>query len=229
MLVRMTSRRLPRVEVSATSLALLALVGEWLSHTVEFVRVSGFEGAFGSVHAFMGPIGAVLVVAGLVGVHSTVRLVRRLERRLVELRRVERTGVPSRTLAPPPPCDPGTWSVLALVAIVWCSQCALYVLQENLEAGLSHHAPGLSVLAGTHALVSLVHLVVAMALVAGLWLTRRQVTRLVQAVRLVEARIWIARRAASAAPSYRAARIWTPLDRWGMQLWSRPPPAPKVA
>ena len=71
--------------------------------------------------------------------------------------------------------------------------------------------------------------VVAMALVAGLWLTSRQVTRLVQAVRLVEARIWIARRAASAAPSYRAARIWTPLDRWGMQLWSRPPPAPKVA
>jgi hypothetical protein len=61
-----------RVEVGATGVALTALVGEWLAHTVEYARVSGLQPAFGSVHAYMGPTGAVLVVAAVLAVQSTL-------------------------------------------------------------------------------------------------------------------------------------------------------------
>jgi hypothetical protein len=68
-----------------------------------------------------------------------------------------------------------------------------------------------------------VHLVVAAARVAGLWLLRRRVTRLADAVRLAAARL---RRAAGAVPAPCASRrVWTPLERWGTQRWCRPPPS----
>lgn len=229
MLDDVSPRRLGRVEVGVTGVALTALVGEWLAHTVEFVRLSGLRGAFGSVHVYMGPIGAVLVVAALAAVHSTVRLARVLKRRLAELRRFEARGligVPSRTSSPPA----RSWSVPALVTMVWATQCALYVLQEDLESRVAHlGTPGLSVLGGAHALAPLVHLAVALALVAALWLSRRQVSRLAQVVHLAEVRLRFALRVAATVLPCTPARVWTPEDRWGFALWSRPPPAPKVA
>ncbi len=215
------------MEAGATGVALTALIGEWLGHTIEYVRVSGPRAAFGSVHVYMGPIGVVLGLAALVAVHSTARLARVLERRLAELRRVETQRVTPASGPSPPP---RSLSVPLLALIVWATQCGLYLLQENLEAGAAHRvAPGLSVLSGTYVWAPLVHLAVAMALVAGLWLTRRQVTRLALVVRLVEAWLRSARRAPATVSPCSSARAWTPIDRWGTQLWSRPPPAPRVA
>lgn len=215
------------MEVGATGVALTALIGEWLGHTIEFIRVAGPRAAFGSVHVYIGPIGLVLAAAALVAVHSTARLARVLERRLAELRSVEgqRLG-----RAPGVSRPFKSLSVPMLAVIVWATQCGLYLVQENLEAGAAHRvAPGLGVLGGAHALAPLVHLTVALALVAALWLTRRQVTRLAQVLRLVEAWLRSVRRAPATALPRSAARVWTPIDRWGTQLWSRPPPAPRVA
>jgi hypothetical protein len=222
-----SERRLGRVEVGATGVALTALMGEWLAHTIEYMRVSGPRAAFGSVHVYMGPIGVVLAVAALAAVHSTARLARVLQRRVAELRRVE---AHRSTRAPgfSPPLK--SLSVPTLAFIVWAAQCGLYLLQENLEAGVAHRvAPGLAVLGGAHALAPLVHLGVALALVAGLWLTRRQVSRLARVVRLVEAWLRSVRRAPATVLVRSSVRAWTPIDRWGTQLWSRPPPAPRVA
>ena len=218
-----SGRSLGRVEVGATGVALTALTGEWLGHTIEFMRVSGPRAAFSSVHVYMGPIGTVLVVAALAAVHSTSRLARVLERRLAELGR--RGEVGSGRSAPPA----RSFGVPALAAFVWVTQCCLYVLQENLEAGVTHRGPpGLTVLVGAHALPPLVHLAVALGLVAGLWLTRRQVTRLAEIVRRVEAWLRAVVGAPATALAYTPARAWTPIDRWGPQLWSRPPPAPRA-
>jgi hypothetical protein len=176
-----------------------------------------------SVHAYMGPTGALLMLAGLVGVLSTARLVRQLDSRLRELRSGRRR-VPA--VAEPAPAGGPTCSLSfpAILATVWLGQCGLYVLQENLEAAVAHRSlPGLGALAGVHALAPVVHLVVASALVAGLWLLRRRVTRLADAVRLAAAQLRRAARAVSAPCT--SCRVWTPLERWGIQRWSRPPPA----
>lgn len=218
-----------RVEVGATGVALTALVGEWVAHTLEYSRLSGMRAAFGSVHHYMGPIGIVLLVAALAAVHSTLQLAGVLERRLAELGRIETRGLRSIGSGTSPP-SPRSFNLPSLAAIVWSTQCGLYVLQENLEAGVAHRAtPGLTVLTGAHALAPLVHLAVVLVLVAGLWLTRRQVSRLFQFVRLVEARLRLSLAAAAPVPRCQSARAWTPIDRWGSQLWSRPPPAPRTA
>ncbi len=217
-----------RVEVEATGVALTALVGEWVAHTVEYSRLSGVRSAFGSVHHYMGPIGVALLLAALGAVHSTSRLAGVLERRLAELRRIE--GRQMRPVGSDSRRNERSWSLPALVAIVWSTQCGLYVLQENLEAGAARRAaPGLAALTGVHSLAPLVHLVVALVLVAGLWLSRRQVSRLIQFVRLVEAQLRLSLAATVPVPQCRSRRAWTPIDRWGSQLWSRPPPAPRAA
>jgi hypothetical protein len=227
MLATMKRRPPPRVAVGPVGLVGVMLAGTWLGHTFEYLRVWGVRGASSSVaasvHAYMGPTGALLVLAGLLGVLSTARLARRLEARLGELRSGRRT-IPS--VRPADAAGGPTWSlsVPALLGTVWAGQCGLYVLQENLEAAVAHRSlPGLAVLAGVHALAPVVHLAVASALVAGLWLVRRQVTWLADAVRLAAARVRRAARAVSAPCPSR--RMWTPLERWGTHLWCRPPPA----
>ncbi len=225
----MSGGRLGRVEVGATGVALTALAGEWLGHTIEYMRVSGLRGAFGSIHTYMGPIGMVLVVAALVAVHSTARLAGVLERRLAELRRVEARGLGARPSGASPRAR-RSLGVPALAGIVWATQCGLYLLQEHMEAGAVHRAaPGLSPLGGAHAWAPLVHLAVAVTLVVSLWLMRRQVTQLARVVRLVEAWLRSVRPAAATPLPCSPARAWTPRERWGMHLWSRPPPAPRVA
>ncbi|MHB8463281.1 MAG: hypothetical protein ACYDH6_04570 [Acidimicrobiales bacterium] len=222
----MHRRRPGRVEVGATGVALTAVVGAWLSHTIEYARLSDVRRAFGSVHVYMGPVGVVLVVAALLGVHSTLRLARRLERRLAALRRHARG---SESGDEPLAGAARSFSAPALLLTVWATQCGLYLLQENLEAGFAHQrAPGLAALGGVHALAPLVHLVAALGLVAVLWAVRREVTHLARAVQRAEARLQFVRRPKAEFRSRRSVRAWTPIDRWGTQLWSRPPPAPRV-
>jgi hypothetical protein len=165
-------------------------------------------------------------------VHSTARLVRALGRRLADLHHVDnRSGKGAPDAAPADIARTArSWRVSELVAVMWVTQCGLYLVQENLEAHIARRGlPGLSVLGGAHALVPLVHLAVVAVLVAVLWLARRQVTRLAQVVWLAEARLrCVPRTAATVAPGP-PERTLTPIDRWGTQLWSRPPPAPGFA
>lgn len=211
--------------MGASSIALTALAGEWVAHTIEYLRVGGWHGAFGSVHLLMGPVGLLLFLGALVAVHATGRLARLLEDRLSDLRRAARNGrivATSRS-----PVRDRSVPLLSLVAMLWVTQCGLYVAQENVEAHVIHRVlPGLSVLAGVHAWAPAVHLAVAASLAVALWLSRRPVSRLVAAVRLAEARLRFGvppKSTSWAAPPVRSS---TPADRWGMQSWSRPPPAP---
>jgi hypothetical protein len=222
------ARGLERVDVGASGIALIALAGEWVAHTIEYLRVGGWHGAFGSVHLMMGPMGVALLVGALVAVSATARLARLLEDRLSQLRRPARRG--PAVAAPAGPTRDRSVPLLSLAAILWVTQCGLYVVQENVEAHLLHRPmPALSVLAGVHAWAPVVHLAVAASLAVGLWLSRRQVTRLVAAVRLAEARLGFGVPPAGTSWGAPAVRSWTPVDRWGMHLWSRPPPAPRVA
>jgi hypothetical protein len=208
----------------------VALVGAWLGHNLEYLRVWGadrFAGvALHSVHLYIRPAGALLVVTGVVGVQSTARLGRRLERRLAELcRRVP--GQASLAGQAWPPGSPGAgWSFAfpTLVVVVWVLQSGLYLVQENAEAVLAHvPAAGVGAVTGVHALAPLVHLAVTLALVGGVSLLRRRVTELAAAVRAVAAALRVCRPSRTAAPST-SGRSWTPAQRWGWQRWCRPPP-----
>jgi hypothetical protein len=223
-------RRPARVAVGPAGLAGITLAGTWIGHTLEYLRVWGFAGAAhsmaASVHAYMEPAGAGLLALALLGVLSTARLARRLEHRLRCLRgpSVGRHGwtrsveleadFPSRSLSLP-----------TLLVTVWAGQCGLYLLQENLEASATGRPlPRLAALGGIHALAAVVHLIVAATLVAALWLARRRVTRLAGAVERALERLRSRVTVAPAGPRP-PRRAWTPLDRWGIQRWTRPPPA----
>jgi hypothetical protein len=217
------------VAVGPAGIAGITLAGTWLGHTLEYLRVWGWHGAASSmaasVHAYMEPTGALLLAVGLLGVLSTSRLARQLERRLEGLRRVRfgRGGQQRPAIIRPDvPCR--SLSLPALLVTVWAGQCALYVLQENVEASAAGRPlPGLAALGGIHVLAALVHLAVAVTLVAGLWLARRDVTRLADALERAAEQVHARARVVITHP-HTPRRTWTPLDRWGMQRWSRPPP-----
>jgi hypothetical protein len=199
------------VAVGPGGLALAALAGTWLGHFVEYARVWHRPAGFGAVHVYMGPLGAVLLGCAVAGMHATARLARALRCRL-----------DSR----PADTRPLPWSLglPAVVALLWAWQCGLYVLQENLEQALLHRTPaGLGVITGLHAWAPAVHLVAAALIASVLWLVRRRVTELVEEVRAAEGRA--PRRRVQPVPTTTPVRAWTPAERWGRQLWSRPPPA----
>jgi hypothetical protein len=211
------SRR-PRsgVAMSSTALTLLAIAGTWIGHTLEYVRVWD-RPAFGSVHSYMGPVGAALAVAALVGVRATARMAARLQHRLDELS--------AGRLTPGEPVVSRGLSFPALIATLWISQTGLYLLQENLEQLVAHHpAVGLGPITGMHALAPLVQGAVAALLAAAVWLARRQVSELADAILVAEARLGVLWPAPSAVRLPVVSRTWTPVQRWGMKLWSRPPP-----
>jgi hypothetical protein len=189
-----------------------------VGHTLEYSRVAGIHAGFASVHIYMGPVGVVLVGLAVVGMVSTARLGARLERRLTELRgglaRGSTTSVPGWTLSFP-----------GLLAALWLWQCGLYLAQENLEAlWLRRSVPGWGAMTGTHAWAALIHLLVAGVIAGSVWLGRRRVSALGAAVEAEELRLAAAWAVGAPADIPRAARTWTPSERWGMQLWSRPPP-----
>jgi hypothetical protein len=70
----------------APVLALLTFVGTWLTHTVEYLRVNGPHGLArvmtSSVHLYMLPLGAVLLVAAAVGGVAWLKAVRVLADRV---------------------------------------------------------------------------------------------------------------------------------------------------
>jgi hypothetical protein len=209
-------------------LVLLAFIGTWIGHTVEYLRVEGSTGLvrtmLSPVHLYMLPLGVTLLVLALVGGMSWLNSLNVLAGRLRQLRRAVTRG---RRLAPRQLEPASADHLCSLWLVLGLAQLALYLLQENLESlpgGL--RAPGLGVALGQHWAAGPIQLVVACAL-AGLAvpLIRRRV-RLEWAVggheRLM-ARMW-GRRVVLAPSVPSAPPPLTPHQRWGSQRWQRPPP-----
>src|SRR5579872_876618 len=80
----------PRPRMLAPGVILLALLGVWLAHTVEHLRVGGAAGvsaaAFSSVHMYMVPVGALLALAAAVAGVGVWRAWWALGRRLEQTR-----------------------------------------------------------------------------------------------------------------------------------------------
>jgi hypothetical protein len=217
---------------------MLAFGGVWLGHVVEHFRVEGPAGLVHelshSVHLYMLPLGALLVVlAALTGVgwvRMTAALTRRLERATEGLARAFRVGRSrAHSTAPAVPTAPtvgGRW--LALAMPLGVAQLVLYGVQENLEHGLAgEDVPVLGVFAGAHWAASLVQLGVACLLAALVIACRRRVADLARRIDAVERLAhWLTRARVTVLPAPAAGcpRSFTPLERFGRHLLQRPPP-----
>lgn len=222
--VRASAKRQSRVRPAA--LVVAALIGTWVGHSLEYLRVWGsarFPDAMArSAHAYMGPLGVILLALAVTTSVGALRALRRLDRRVTILRR-------SRWAARNAgddwlPRSTGEVDFPAFVAALWLVQLALYVVQENLEArAFGMTAPGWGAISGVHALAPIVHLVVATLAAAVVWCFRHRVAALVAEVRRAQRRLARCQRlpAFVGTPSVPS---WTPLQRWGSQLWARPPP-----
>jgi hypothetical protein len=224
-----------RVRLAASASVLLAFIGLWIAHTLEYLRVWGGAGIVGSVtnpvHAYMLPLLGVLAVLGaLYGLRlwrAWQALNDRLERAVLGLRSVWR-GQDSTASAPPTLPSP-----VARLAAIWLplasAQLVLYLIQENVEAiARAQPAPGLGAVTGIHWAAPLVHLYVSFLLACGTRICQVLLHRREVVVARVEALLRVAVRHRRSAPSAVVAGahdpIASPLDRLGRHLWRRPPP-----
>ena len=213
---------------------LIAFLGAWLSHTAIFVHLRGSAGLeaelLASPHRYMLPAAALILAAGSIAARHLWRHWRDLGARLA----AARTALDAvwRGHRPSPPAPPRSLEVpshharaLSLLAAVAPLQLTLYVLQENLEALSAHGAaPGLSVLWSARWTATVIHLAMAAVLcAAAAWLTRG-VARRARSVAAHERLLRRLVRAVAAARTALNALLEPPLDRHGVQLWSRPPP-----
>jgi hypothetical protein len=213
------------VEVGPLTLVATVLSGTWLAHNIEYARVRGageWAGAsWRSAHAYMGPTGIALLALALLGVIGTLWTTSRLARRLERVRAGAAAGPTSerRRLRL-------TVDVATLAGLIWAWQLALWVVEENIELHLAGApAPGLGVLWGAHVLAPFVHLAVAAALAVGIWRLRRPATELARALRAASSGLRALRPRRVVVRPALVIRTWTPVERWGRHLWSRPPPA----
>ena len=209
----------------AAGLAVVAVLGAWLGHGLEALRLQGPAGfvasVSGPIHLYMLPAAVGCAVSATVLAVWCWRLWRDLGRRLTRARWLLRRswrGAAAELAAPDvrhhgagvPPFRL-LWPALAL------AQLAIYVVQENLETTIAgRSAPGFGVLGGVHRPV---------ALVCRLLERRHRLAvgceRLVRALLLLRGRRVAARR---------GGLLWLrpPHDRLGAQLWCRPPPLAAV-
>lgn len=226
-----------RARAAASGSVLLAFVGLWVAHTLEYLRVWGAAGVVGSitnpVHAYMLPLLAVLVVLGaLYGLRlrrAWQALNDRVDLAMLGLRSVWRgrdTSVPDTS--------PQSSPVARLIAI-WLplagAQIVLYLIQENVEAiARAQPAPGFGAIIGIHWAAPLVHLYVSLLLACGTRICQVLLHRRAVYVARVEAllRVALRRRRSAHPPAVASTDISTtsPLDRLGRHLWRRPPPLP---
>jgi len=223
-----------RRHLFAPTVAVLALFGTWIGHSLEYLRVGGRAGLraelVGSVHVYMLPVGAMLIGLAIAGGMGWWRAWQALGRGLDAARAALADALRGHRGAAAPagvaPSFAARWGALAL--LLTGLQVGLYVVQENLEAAAAGRAePGLGVLLGMHAPAPLVHLGVAALLAAvisgGGRLLRGRAERLRGVSRLL--RVLLATLTPRVTPAAPAAR-WcpSPLERLGRQLWRRPPP-----
>jgi hypothetical protein len=211
---------------------LVAFIGLWTGHTLEYLRVWGTDGLSSPLHAYMLP------VAGVLAVLSTVFAIRiwrawqalnhRLDRAVAGLRRIWRGHAAELPVEPAASASQVTrlvaiWLPLAAV------QITLYVIQENFEAlAQSRPASGLGPITGIHWAAPFVHLYVALLLACGIRIFQFLLHRRGAIVERVEALLSVAiRRRRAPTPRPAAAplpRLAPPLRRFGRHLWRRPPP-----
>ncbi len=220
----------------APGVLLVALVGVWLTHTLEYARVSGAARlsavVLAPVHAYMLPVGALLTLgAALLGVRcwrAWWALGRRLEQTRTALAGVWRgRGTGWRPAAPVPRPSEGA-QLLALWLPLSLLQAGLYLLQENAEAlAAGRPLQGLGAVTGVHAPVLAVHVLVAWALAWSVLLVLRRLGERRGVVAACERLLLALLRhlgRAAAAPHSARATVASPLDRFGRELWRRPPP-----
>jgi hypothetical protein len=220
----------------APGVILLALIGVWLTHTLEYARVTGAArlsaGALTSVHVYMLPVGALLAVgAALLGVQCW-RAWWALGRRLEQTRMALAGAWRGRHGPRPQPAHRPRPSEGAQLVALWLPlsllQIGLYLLQENAEAlAVGRPLPGIGAVAGVHTVVLAVHVLVAWALASAALLVLRRLGerhgRVAACERLLLTLLRRQGRAAATPHASRAAAA-SPLDRFGRDLWRRPPP-----
>ena len=224
------------------SVALLACVGVWLSHTLEYVRVWGWSGLdqelTGSVHLYMVPVGVVLVLLVAAAGAALARLHRHLTRRVEHASGLLALVWRGRMEADQRPATPGRGQrpssvrvIFTLGAALGALQVGLYLIQENLESAVAGApTPGLSVITGVHWAAPLIHVGVGFMLAtlsAALWslLRRREaaVERIERAVHGVIAAL-AARRVRPLLPPFATPRHHGAPAFLGASIWCRPPP-----
>lgn len=234
--------------MAASGGVVLALVGVWLGHSVEYMRVGGVAGLgdalLHSLHVYMLPVGMLLALLAAAAAVQGVRLWLGLGRQLVGLRLAVARALRGRRDAVEAPAGdrrvgprlgagrPGIRLVAAWWLPVTALQIGLYLFQENVEAVVGGApAPGLGAVTGLHALAPLVHATIALALCAAVALASRLLRG---RAALVERAVALLRhlldRLGSLAPDLPGAAppAPPPLDRFG-RLWCRPPPVPVSA
>jgi hypothetical protein len=216
--------------------ALTALVGAWLGHFLEYVRVSGWSSAVpemtSSVHAYFFPAGIGLLAVVAFGGGALGRIWAVLGRRLAAAEAGRwRQPTATATVAPARPTRVvrrGPSGVARTTLILTVLQLGIWLVQENLEAvGAGQRAPWLGVLGGVHLLAPVVEVEVALILATVYCFVQRALARRAGAVEVIErflARRWnrAVERQLAVCPT--AAPQWSPLQRWGAPRWQRPPP-----
>jgi hypothetical protein len=216
----------------------LVFGGVWLGHMLEHFRVEGPAGLVHelshSVHLYMLPLGAVLLIlatlAGVAWARLEAVLSARAERASAGLRRAWR-GAPASPLPVLASTSTPTWRSVAIPLTV--AQLLLYGVQEHIEAELAGHGgSALEIFGGAHWAAALVQVAVAFVLAAIVVRCRRRVVDLSRRIDAVErlAR-WLTRtrHVGDAAAPRRHVRSFTPLERFGRQLLQRPPPSLRIS
>lgn len=220
---------------AASGGVLLALVGLFIGHTLEYLRVWGPAGVVASMtnpaHAYMLPVAGLLMVLSAVFAFRLARAWRalndRLDRAAAGVRRMWRGRTDVVSAAAPPRSTPGT-RLVALWLPLAAAQIGLYLVQENVEAvARSLPAPGWGAITGIHWAAPFVHLYVSLLLACAVRicqiLFRRREAVAERAEALLRA-IVRRRRTATVLAPLPIDRAVAPLERLGRHLWSRPPP-----
>ncbi|MDQ6847444.1 MAG: hypothetical protein M3019_07670 [Candidatus Dormibacteraeota bacterium] len=239
-----------RLAVTATVLALLA--GEWLGHSLSYLRVAGLAGLraglTGGIHDYMIPLGLALLVAGAAGAaiwgRAWMAIGRRFDRSAAALRRLRRGQRVGAAGCEPGPALGGQAGapervpslgarVLALAALMALLQCSLFVLQENLERvvhGLASggFAPLLDGYGAGAAIQGCVALLLATVLVAAMGLLRARSAAAVLCERIVRA-LWQRALRSTSSPQPPQSDVIPAQLVLRTALWSRPPPVPAAA
>jgi hypothetical protein len=227
-----------QARIAAPGVVLLALVGLFIGHTLEYLRVWGAEGIVASmtnpVHAYMLPVAGVLMLLSIIFAFRLARawqqLNDRLDRAAAGVRRMWRGRAAEAPSSPTSRSTPGT-RLVALWLPLAAAQIALYLGQENLEAvARSQPAPGWGAISGMHWAAPLIHLYVALLLACVVRICEILFRRREIAVERVEAML----RHAICRRRHTVAGVGTPvhhqcaspLDQLGRHLWRRPPPQP---
>lgn len=225
-----------RPGLTASGTVLLAFVGAWLGHTLEYVRLAGPQGRgaspFGSVHAAMLPLAVVLMVlAALCGIRAWrgwLGLGRRLDAaRGCLVRALRGHGGQPRPAGISLPSGGARW--LALSLMLAALQIGIYLIQENLEgvaAGLGLR--GLGPVTGVHWMAPLLHAAVAALLASVAVAASRRLRARTRRIEVCERLVLRLLGMLAPRPTVldRPPAQWcpSPVDRFGGMLWSRPPP-----